>query len=292
MEFTELSPAFGSEVWGVEIAQGVGSEDLVKLTNALVKRKVLLFRKQYLNTEQYAQFGRSWTGTTRIDSFTEMHVPGYDDINIIGNVGELFANPEYRNGASFWHTDCAAEPDPDATTMLYCIEAPEQHGETIIADMQSAYDKLDSEVRIQIDSLVAHHCYAGAKPIIGGRESWEHPLTPVTEQTANLFPAPVTRPLVRAHSVSERKGLYAPAGSMFAIDGLESEAAHQLMRRIKLHAIDQQFCLSHRYRPGDLLMWDNTSTLHFGPITEAATGSHDRRLLHRISPLGLPAQFV
>ena len=196
---------FGMEVLGVDVAAGVEQSLLMEMAQVFVQQKVLLIRNQMLTTEQYAAFGRSWASTTRIDSFTEMHVPGFDDINIIGNVGPLFEDEAYRNGASFWHTDCAAEPDADATTMLYCLKAPANGGETVIADMQWAYDDLDQEIKTKIDPLIAHHCYAGAKPIIGGREIWEHPLTPVSEETAKNFPPAVTRPLVRPHTITSTK---------------------------------------------------------------------------------------
>ncbi len=286
--FNPLHPNIGVEVIGFDIAKGFDQETLCQLTNSFVKHKVLLFRDQDISTEQYASFGRQWATTTRIDSFTEMHVSGFDDMNIIGNVGELFKNDEYRNGAAFWHTDCAAEADPDATTMLYCIEAPSESGETVIADMQTGYDTLDDQTRTELEPLIAHHCYAGAKPIVGGREDWEHTLTPVSDDTAKNFPPPVKRPVVRPHSVTGIKGLYAPAGSIFHIDGMDVEAAHELIRRVKQHVTNEKNCYFHKYRPGDILMWDNTSTMHFGKPTQAATGNNDRRLLYRMSPLGIP----
>ena len=288
ISFEPLDAKFGLQVNGLDLTRPIAQRVLSQLTNALMQHKVLLVRDQHITTQQYADFGRSWAPTTRIDSFHEMHVPGFDDINQVGNVGRLFENEEYRNGASFWHTDCAAESDPDATTMLYCLEAPASDGETVIADMQAAYLGLDHELRERIEHLTASHCYAGAKPIIGGREDWEHSLTPVSEETRDNFPSPVTRPVVRRHSVTGVKGLYAPAGSIFSIDGMETEQANKLMRTIKLQSTQAEFCYSHQYRPGDLLMWDNTSTMHYGKPVSAATNKLDRRLLYRISPLGIP----
>ena len=199
-------------------------------------------------------------------------------MSTVGNVGGVNVQEVYRNGASFWHTDCAAEADPNATTMLYCLEAPAQGGETLIADIQAAYETLDEETRREIDPLVGVHRYSGTGEIVGGREDWEHPLQPVTEETAQRLPPPARRPLPRRHSVTGRKGLYSPAGSMVAIDGMEPERAHRLIRRLKLHAIRPEFQYAHRYRPGDLLMWDNSATLHFAqpigpPPKERTAGS-------------------
>ena len=282
-----LPGPFGVEVRGIDVAVGVEPEGFQELALALIEHKVLLLRDQHPSPEAYAVFGRAW-GPTRIDGFTEMNVPGFDDVSKVGNTGRLLEQDAYRNGASFWHTDCAAEPDPNATTMLYCLHAPAEGGETIIADMQSAYDALDEPTKNEIDGLMAHHCYSGTREVLGGRESWEHKIVPVTEETEGQIPSDAIRPLVRAHSVTGRKGLYSPAGSIVAIDGLDSLAADALMRRLKLHAIDNTFCYRHHYRAGDILMWDNTVTMHFATPIERAASEDDRRLLYRIVPLGLP----
>ena len=290
--FQPLSDHFGAQVLGLDLSSKLSRKIMQALSEALMQHKVLLFRDQRLDGEQYASFGRSWTTSTRIDGFEEMTLPGYRDINLVGNVGELFKDDGYRNGAAFWHTDCAAEADPNAITMLYCIHALAKDGETVIADMEAAYQALDEPVKHRIDKLTGLHCYAGAKPVLGGRESWEFPLTPVSDETAAQFPPEVARPLVRSHSITGRPGLYAPAGSMFAVEGMPADEAHALMKTLKDHATQARFCYAHRYRPGDLLMWDNSSTLHYAKPSQAATADHDRRLMYRICPLGLPLHLA
>ena len=287
LALTPLPGPFGAQVHGVDLARGVDPETLRALALAFVEHKVLLLRDQGLSPDAYAAFARAW-GTPRVDGFAERNVPGFDYMSTVGNVGGVNEQEVYRNGASFWHTDCAAEADPDATTMLYCLQAPEEGGETLIADMQAAYEALDEETRRNIDPLVAVHRYSGTGEIVGGREEWEHTLQPVTEETAERLPPPARRPLARAHSVTGRKGLYSPAGSIVAVEGMEREEAHHLVRRLKLHAILPEFRYAHRYRSGDLLMWDNTATLHFARPIGPHDGGRNRRLLHRIVPLGLP----
>ncbi len=208
-------------------------------------------------------------------------------MNKVGNVGVL-SSDEYRNGASFWHTDCAAESDPNAATMLYCHQAPPEGGETVIADMQAAYTALEVSEREEIEPLMARHCFSGTREIIGGVEDWEFPVHKMSEQTVRDLPPPTVRPLARAHSVTGRKGLYSPAGSIIGIEGMQRAAAHKLLRRLKLHAIKEVFCYLHHYRPGDILMWDNTATMHFANPVDVPTGDGDSRLLYRMVLRGLP----
>lgn len=286
-----VSRSFGVEIRGLDLNDNINKDSLAYLSRALMASKLIILRDQKLSTEQFARFGRSWAVKTRIDGFEEMTVPGFRDINIVGNVGELYRDEGYRNGAAFWHTDCAAESDSNATTMLYCIHALEDGGETVFADMEEAYRMLPAHTKQRIRGLKGLHCYAGAKPVLGGRESWEYALTPVTEDTASQLPPSVLKPLVRKHSMTERLGLYAPAGSMFAIEGMDDGEAHKLMHALKEHATDSRFTYEHQYKPGDLVIWDNSCTMHYARPTEAATGVHDRRLMHRICPLGLPVHL-
>lgn len=282
-----LGATFVAEVRGIDLTRALDEVTLEAVARAFVEHKVLLFRDQDLTPEDFARFARSW-GTPRVDGFQERNVPSYDFMSTVGNVGGVNEREEYRNGASFWHTDCAAEADADATTMLWCLEAPAEGGETLIADMAEAWRRLDPETQRTIEPLTALHMYSGTGDILAGREDFEHPLQPVTDETAGLLPPPARRPVARPHTLTGEKALYSPAGSMVAIDGMDSGAACELMRRLKLHAISGRFTWSHRYRPGDLLMWDNTVTLHCARPIGAPETPRDHRLLYRIVPLGLP----
>ena len=72
---------------------------------------------------------------------------------------------------------------------------------------------------------------------------------------------------------------------------MDTDAADVLMRKLKLHATQEQFCYRHDWHVGDLLMWDNSSTMHYASPTEAARTSGERRLMYRMCPLGLPSTF-
>ena len=281
-----LTPTFGAEIRNLDVSAPFAMEIRRKLADAYVEHRALLFRDQTLDGKTLAAFGRIW-GTPRIDAFTEKNVPGFLEVSQVGNVGEMLERDEYRNGASFWHTDCAAQADPNASTLLYCLKAPHSGGETILADMQGAYDALNDTQKAELDGVVVHHCYSGTRAIVGGREPWEGKLEPFDETTESNLPEPAIRPLVREHSVTKRKGLYSPAGSIFYVEGMPEAQAHELIRRVKRHAIQDEFCYRHRYRVGDLLMWDNTATMHcatpVGRIEESGP-----RLLYRVAPLGLP----
>ena len=285
--FSSLNATFGVEVHGVDVSKSLDAKVMHRLALAYVEHKVLLLRGQKLTLEAYTRFARDW-GEPRNDAFTDFNVPGFPDLSRVGNVGGLLEREMHRNGSCFWHTDCAAEENVDATTMLYCVHAPAKGGETHLADMQGAYDALDAATQARIDGLTARHSYPGTQPNIDGRENWEYPLALYEEETVRELPQGKVRPLVRHHSFTDRKGLYSPAGSIMAIDGLEPNEASRLVHTLKLHAVDERFCYRHKYLPGDILLWDNSATLHFASPVGEATTEADKRLLYRIVPVGLP----
>ena len=255
MEFTRLEGAFGARVTGIDLGKPIEREALDRLIEAFYSVKLMVFPGQKLSKDAYQAFARQW-GEPYIETYDNMTVPGHPAIMEVGNTGGVLETEAYRNGAAFWHTDRAYAPDCNAITMLYCIHAPASGGETHFADLVAAYDALDDETKERIKDVVATHRYGG-----GDREDWEfevHPMVPGQEETL-----PIGRqPLVRRHDVTGKRGLYSVAGTWHEVEGLDHEAARALMRSLKLHAIDPRFTTTHRYTPGDLVMWDNTQTLH------------------------------
>ena len=236
IRFSPLTDTIGVEAHGVDIFTTPNADVMVQLAQACVEHKVLLLREQSPSLEAYARFAREW-GEPRNDAFTDFNVPGFPDLSRVGNMGGLLEEEVHRNGSCFWHTDCAAEENADATTMLYCVHAPVSGGETHIADMQSAYETLDETTRARIETLSARHSYPGTQPNIDGREEWEYPLAPYADNTIHDLPQGKVRPLVRRHSFTGRKGLYSPAGSIMAIEGMPQTEAGRLARQLKLHAV-------------------------------------------------------
>ena len=286
-----LSPlpgAFGMQVGGINVGNAVPPETMSELAEAFVAHRLLLLRDQHPTPEAFAAFANQW-GDPRVgDAPSPLDVPGIPGMGMVGNSGDLLSRKEYRNGASFWHTDCAAEPDAETPTMLHCLQAPATGGQTVVADMQAAYAALDDGTKREIEPLVARPCYSGTRDIIGGVEDWEHPVHKMSDDTIANLPPLVARPLARPHSVSGKRAIYSPAGSITEVEGMAPAPAHDLVRRLKLHATEPRFCYAHQHRPGDILIWDNSSTMHMAKPVDAPKSDADNRLLYRMVLKGLP----
>ena len=204
---------------GLDLKRGLDSDVMCTLTDALYRRRLLIFRDQDLGFEAYEQFGRYW-GELFLEPYTNMAIEGHPGIISVGNTGGLLETAEFRNGAAFWHTDRAYAPDPNSVTMLYCVHAPAQGGETMFTDLVGAYAALDSATQDEIAGLVTAHRYGE-----GEREDWEFGVHPMSDEQAKELPPPGRHPIARPHSVTDETTLYAPAGSWIEVEGLDRPAA-------------------------------------------------------------------
>jgi len=281
MEFVPLEGALGVRVEGVDLGKRLDAATERALVDAYFREKLLVFPDQDLTMSQYEDFARLW-GELYIETYENMALPGHPAIMEVGNVGGVLETADYRNGAAFWHTDRAYAADCNAVTMLYCIHAPAEGGETHFCDLVAAYDALDEDMKAHIAGVHATHRYGG-----GDRLDWEHQVHPMVEGQEEKLPIG-RQPLARRHDVTGRIGLYSVAGTWHGVEGLEHEEATALMRALKLHAIQPEFVTTHRYALGDLVMWDNTQTLHAAEPIGPAVDESTKRLLRRIVVMGLP----
>ena len=275
--------SFGVEAVGVDIAQGLEDGVLRALADAVHEHRLLVVRDQHMTEDRYLEFGR-WWGEPIPHVLDHLRMPGYPEMMAIGNYGgEWKDNEAVRNGAAFWHTDQSYEAVPSSATMLFSIKSPESGGETQLADLKSAYDALPEDMKQRLEGRYAWHLYGAGSG--DGDEAAANPL--VTSEQVERVPA-VRHLIVRPHDVTGRRTLYGVAGTPYAIDGMEAEEGAAILKELKRHALQERFIYRHRYRVGDVAIYDTTQTLHSGTPIEPARDERNTRLLWRISVRGTP----
>jgi taurine dioxygenase len=275
----EPGTPFGATVTDVDVKLlAPGQAD--RLVQALAEHHVLLIKDQHLEKRDYDAFGRRFGDP--IDFFFTRDL---DDefpalITISNDPGLDVAR---RDGAAFWHTDGSYEHVPAGVTMLYALEAPAEGGETRFADLAAAYDALPSETRERIDELKACHMLLGGKrdadetpiklnPDAADRDGGIRARKRATERPVH--------PLVRRHPITGRSGLYAIAGTPFAIEGMQDAESAALLSELKTHATSERFVRAFKADTHDILIWDNLSTMHRAtPIEYTLEPGRCRRLL-------------
>ena len=277
-----LNGPLGCAVHGIDVRAGLARGELRALCDALYEHRLIVLKDQRCTEDEYNAFGRLW-GEPITHIFGDDRVPGHAALLTIGNTGEHQRDALIRNSSAYWHTDHAYQAEVATATMLYALKVPDIGGETRFADQKAAYDELDSATRRRIDGLKAVHSYAAT----AGRDG-EHACAPLSEEQAALAP-PVRHRLVRRHSVTGARALYAVAGTAFAIEGLPDEEAQVLIAQLKAHATKEKFVYEHRYEVGDIAIWDTQATLHCGKPIGAPSGPGTERVLWRICVRGKPA---
>ena len=105
----------------------------------------------------------------------------------------------------------------------------------------------------------------------------------------------VRHPLVRANPVNGLKNFYAGAHAQ-QIEGMDEAKGYQLLTDITAFCTQPQFVLRHRWRPGDVLLWDNRATMHFANDDYGTAERKMRRVTIRGSkpfgPSGVESRFA
>src|SRR5262249_8964454 len=154
------------------------------------------------------------------------------------------------NGAH-WHTDDSFMREPCSLTMLYAVEIPSRGGDTQFSNMYMAYADLPTDVRQRVDGLKVVHKYNS------GRKGTR--VATLTAAAMAELPDAV-HPLVRTHPETGRRALYLNPNRMERILGLEPEESERLLAALTAHATRQKYQYRHRWRQGDLVIWDNRCT--------------------------------
>jgi alpha-ketoglutarate-dependent 2,4-dichlorophenoxyacetate dioxygenase len=160
----------------------------------------------------------------------------------------------YKAGNRLWHTDSSFRFLPGLCSLLYSRTVAPLGGHTEFADQRAAYDALPDQMKRRLEGLVAEHCIAYSRRKSGFYD--------FTGDEARKLP-PVPQMLVRTIPQNGRKSLYL-ASHIGRIFEMPDADAHALLQELMAHTTQRQFVYTHRWRPHDLVMWDNRCTMHHG----------------------------
>ncbi len=277
---------FGVEVQGLDLRETLDAGTVREIVDNLHEHRVVIIKNQHLDQASYLAFSRL-LGRPDIHPLDYAHMPGFAEIETIGNTQPKDRERAVRNGAAFWHTEHAYEANPISSLMFYAIKVPLVGGETWVADMRAAYDDLDDELKTRIEGLIVKHDYLAARG--GDGETQAAPIK--TEEQAARVP-PVRHYLAPPHPATGRKSLYAVTGFVYGIHGMENDEAFELLARLKAHALQPCYLYKRLHVVGDIMLLDTLQTLHRGTQLDFTTGEQDARLLWNIAVKGSPESCV
>lgn len=260
---TPVDAPFGAEISGIDIGAPLSDSDRDAIEAAFLRHAVVVFRGQRLTDEQHMAFARRFgepelSVAATLSAGKRMKYAEMVDISNLRHTGEL-RQPEDRArligfGNQLWHQDSGYREAPAAYSMLYAHATPDSGGDTEFCDLRAAYDALPGDQQAQVEGLSATHEYAFSRAALG--------FTEFTAQERAALP-PVAHPLVAVHPQTGRKSLFIGAYASQVV-GWSVPEGRLLLLDLMLHAAQRRFVYAHKWRAGDLVVWDNRCTMHRG----------------------------
>jgi len=266
-----LSPAGGVMFAGVDLSQPLSPALKDRILAAFRDHHIVVFPGQALSREQQYAFSANFGEVERHGTGNA----GGKRQGVAHVISNLDAEGEPVDGSSSpvsnyrWHTDKAYHAVPPLLTTLYAVEVPPHGGDTEFANTMLGYAALTAETKRRIAGLRVVFRWGASRDPSGGSPG---PQTELRDRP------PVDHPLVRTHPDTGAKALYLGNHSSHIQDLPEGEG-RALLDWLLEHATQRQFVYAHRWRKGDLVMWDNRCLLHRA-VANYQMGK-DRRILHR-----------
>jgi alpha-ketoglutarate-dependent 2,4-dichlorophenoxyacetate dioxygenase len=267
LSITPLHPHIGAEIGGLDLCHPIDQTTTEAIWMAIDQYAVLVFHDQDISDRQLhdfaARFGELEIGRSAARAGKRrLAIPQIGDISNLDEDNRVRARDDRRRldslGNRLWHTDASYMPVPVVLGMLFAVTVPPASpfggGETEFADMRAAYDALTDAQKAAVDDLVVEHDVFWSRGQIG--------FTEFPQGEREQYP-PSPQRLVRRHPGSGRKALYLSAHASHIV-GWPVPEGRLLLNDLTEHATQRQFVYSHKWRVGDLVIWDNRDTMHRG----------------------------
>ena len=242
-ETVDLTPRIGTEL-KTDVATLVSGEHAKEIKELLQQRGVLCVRGLHIDDQSQLAFAKT---------LGEVQPQGAGGIFKITIDPEVNPGAEYIKGAFFWHIDGASDDVPNFAAMLSAKSLSKTGGSTHFANTYAAYDDLPDEDKRRYENLRVVHSfeisqrYVNPEPTSRELQFWQ-------------MRAPKVHPLVWTHNTG-RKSLVLGSTAHY-IEGMDQAEGRMLLNKLREWATQPQFVYTHKWSEGDLLIWDNTGTMH------------------------------
>jgi alpha-ketoglutarate-dependent 2,4-dichlorophenoxyacetate dioxygenase len=262
VKIRQIGPCLAGEVDGIDMRKPLTAAEVAAIHAGMDEYAVLVFHDQHITAEQQLAFTESLgelehaIGTSLRKAEDHRLPTVFADVSNLDKENKPYKYDDRRRlfaiGNRLWHSDSSFKTTPAKYSLLYCLSVVSKGGNTEFADMRAAYDTLDAERKALIEDLVCEHSQMFSRAQLG--------FTDFTDEERERF-KPVLQVLVRSHPSTGRKSLYlsSHAGSIL---GMPVPEARFLLRDLVEHATQRKFVYSHKWRVGDLVIWDNRRTMH------------------------------
>ena len=253
MEIIPLGHALGAEIRGVDIAADLRDAEVDAIRTAWHRHHVIVFRDVRWTPDGHIAFSRRFGPLDDHAATPHDRLDGYPELLEITNRPKNGQPSQTRNAGRNWHSDYSYTDRPAAGSMLYCTEKPAVGGDTMFCNMARAYDTLSDKMK----SIAADLHSVFDFNLVSGTAVRD------TKKMAELLRInpPIAHPCVRTHDESGVRALYVSERTSH-FDGMTRAESAPLIAFLCEHAVRPENVYRHRWRVGDLVCWDNRTTMH------------------------------
>ncbi len=258
----------GVEIKGLDLTKSLAAHSIQTLLDLCHQHQLLVFRHQDLSVDSMIhfseQFGDIKTNHLHDSAYTQ------NKLSVLDN--QRSDNPYQGFPFDTWHSDFAYMPKPPRFVCFYGKKVPDRTGDTLFANMRLAYESLPSDLKNEImdkyavfgfsDNFIKRHAENNFTMTIPDGKSYPDRIHPVVR----------VRPITQQPTLSVN-WLYTDR-----IIGVSDEESDTLLKAIYKHSTKPEFVYRHSYQPGDLLMWNNLSTIHTSTLNDPTY----HRIMYRV----------
>ncbi len=245
IEIERITPHTGAVVRNVSLANP-SQEEIEALKQTLTEHMVLVFPDQDITQEQHKNFARHFGSLHKHPGVTHLGFKGDPEMFII----DTKATSKYSNGEA-WHSDVSCDPRPPMASLLYVKEPPpDGGGDTLFANMYSAFEALSQPLKELLLPLRAFH-----DGVINLAE-YDYDLKP-----GQTYPA-AEHPVITRHPESGRPILFVNGSFTSHICGLSRSESDALLTMLYEHTNNPRWHCRVRWMPNTVTMWDNRCLQH------------------------------
>jgi len=259
MELVPLGRGFGVEVRGVGVLDvAIDAEAYKAVRAAFEEHSLLLFRDQAIADDIQVAYSRAFGPLELTKAASVGENSFYSRLTNRGPDGEIVPQTHRQvlvaQANALWHTDSSFKKTPALASVLSARVLPGADGDTEFASTRLAWERLPGDLQAKLKNAVATHSYANSRDQI-------HPDLANAEERKAL--PPVRWRMNWLNPSNGRRALYI-ASHAYAIDGMDDRDARQMLAELMDETTKRDHVYVHKWRQGDVVMWDNRAMLHRG----------------------------
>ena len=254
IDVTPLSPALGAAVRGIDLREHYDEATAQAMRDAFIRYSVLCFPDQKISPQDQVRFANIFgppDTAYRPRSGESSEASRQRGVMLVSNIRKdgvpIGSLPD---GEMQFHSDGSHRQRPYRATTLFAIKIPSRGGETLFANLYKAYETLPESMKRRLEGLMVRNIY--------NYDSVSRDATDENDPKNSV----ATHPLVRVHPDSGRKSLYLSRLMSRYIVGMDRAESDALLEELFVQAERPEFIYTHRWTPGDLVIWDNRCTNH------------------------------